>query len=346
MGSRPRTAEAMERAVEAYKRHGTYQAAADALGWHRRTVERHLKDAGLTAEQVKETSFQINPLPSEVRSIEELLDSRKAEFTRVSRAFDARHLIPVEIKIPGPIGVVHFGDPHLDNPGCDLGAVEAAMKTVRETEAMFAANCGDLQDNWVGRLSHLWNQSTTTAKEAWALVEWMVNGLDWLYVVGGNHDGWTGPGDPLEWMMNEQPGIYEPWGARVALQFPNGKEVRINARHDWSGHSMWNTVHGAVKAFKMGWSMDHILTCGHKHTSGYNILKCPATGLVGHAIRIAGFKIHDHYAVKELGLPNQNISPTCTTVIDPTRADDDPGLITVIHDLEKAARFLSSERAL
>ena len=119
--------------------------------------------------------------------------------------------------------------------------------------------------------------------------------------------------------------------------------MRVNARHDFPGHSQWNTAHGPAKAVQMGWR-DHILTCGHKHTSGYQLLKCPSTGLISHAIRVAGFKILDRYA-KELGLPNQNISPSCVTIIDPQYEDDDPRLVTVIHDVEEGAEYLTWKRS-
>jgi hypothetical protein len=142
--------------------------------------------------------------------------------------------------------------------------------------------------------------------------------------------------------MQKQTGVHESWGARLNLCFPNGKEVRINARHDFAGHSMWNTVHGASKAAQMGWR-DHVLVCGHKHTSGYQLLKDPATGLISHVLRVAGYKVYDRYA-RELGLPDQNISPAAVTIIDPEYMDDDPRLVTVLHDVAEGAEFLNYKR--
>ena len=68
---------------------------------------------------------------------------------------------------------------------------------------------------------------------------------------------------------------------------------------------MWNTAHGLSKAIQMGWR-DHVLTAGHTHVSGYQVLKDPATGLVSHALRIASYKEIDRYA-EQKGLPDQNI---------------------------------------
>jgi hypothetical protein len=296
------------------------------------------KEPDWTLFREKPKDFEVEELPDELPPIADLLAERRKKFARKDRAEAAKHLINVDIRIDGPFAVAHFGDPHVDDDGTDIGQLERDVEIVRKTEGMFGANVGDLQNNWVGRLSHLWGQQSTSAREAWALTEWLVKSIDWLYLVGGNHDCWSGEGDPLKWMMDSQAGVFEAWGARLNLRAPNGKCVRINARHDFAGHSMWNQVHGPAKAIQMGWR-DHILTCGHKHTSGYNVLKDPSSGLISHAIRAAGYKKRDRYA-SEKGLPNQNIFPTAVTIIDPRYADDDPKLITTMFDVERGADFL------
>lgn len=305
-----------------------YEAASRALG----------REPDWTLFREKQKPFTVEKPPEDIAPVDELLAERRKKYARKSGADEAKRLIDVRINIDGPIGIAHFGDPHVDDDGTDIAQLERDVSIVRDTEGMFGANVGDLQNNWVGRLSHLWGQQSTSAREAWALTEWLVNEIDWLYLIGGNHDCWSGEGDPLKWMTSSQAGIFEAWGARLNLKFPNGKRVRVNARHDFAGHSMWNTVHGPAKAAQMGWR-DHILTCGHKHTSGYNILKCPSSGLISHAIRAAGYKKLDRYA-KQMGLPNQNIFPTAVTIIDPRFDDDDPRLVTALFDVETAADYL------
>jgi transposase-like protein len=262
-------------------------AAAKILGIHRSTLRHRInlaKERGIYPE--REEDFSTEELPDEINT-EELLSRRKKDFLRKTEAKEARRLINVRINIDGPIGICHFGDPHVDDDGTDLPLLEKHINLCRDTKGLFAANVGDLQNNWVGRLSHLYGVQSTSAMESWALTEWLINSCDWLYLITGNHDEWSGVGDPLKWMMRGSKGIFEPHGARLNLIFPNGKEVRINARHDFSGHSMWNVTHGPAKAVQMGWR-DHILTCGHKHISGYQILKCPMTRLISHAIRVSG----------------------------------------------------------
>lgn len=324
--------------MAALERHGgNIKHAADSLGLAWSTFNNRVRMAtlrGVTSSK----PFERDELPSEIAPASEIIARRKKEYARRHEAAEARRLINVRIKIDGPIGIVHGGDPHLDDPGSDIELIEAHCKIIQKTEGLFGANVGDLHNNWVGRLAHLHSQQSTSAREAWALVEWYIKATDWLYIIRGNHDCWTGAGDPLNWMTQGANGVHEDWGARLNLQFPNSKEVRINARHDFSGHSMWNTAHGPAKAVQMGWR-DHILTCGHLHVSGYQVLKCPSTGLVSHAIRCGSYKRHDRYA-REKGLPDQNIFPAAVTIIDPTRADDDPRLVTTIFDVEQGAEFL------
>jgi len=286
--------------------------------------------------------FHVEELPSEIPPVEELWERRIKEFDLKDKAEKARRLIPVKVNMDGPIGILHMGDPHVDDPGTDARKLLQDVDLINSTEGLFGANVGDLHNNWIGRIAHLYGQQSTSALEAWALVDDFVKSVRWLYLIGGNHDVWSGSGDPLRWITKHQGIVFEDWGARLNLMLPNGKQVRINARHDFTGHSMWNTAHGPAKAVQMGWR-DHILTCGHKHTSGYQILKCPSTGLVSHALRIAGYKIHDRYA-KEKDLPNQNITPAVVTIIDPEYADDDPRLITTIHDAEEGADYLTWKR--
>lgn len=327
---------------------GNVSEAARIIGVPRPTLQNRVRRALQEIDQApkpkpRPAAFEAETLPEDLPPADEIIARRKKQYARKKQADDARRLISVQVRLDGPFGICHMGDPHVDDDGTDIADIERHVKTINETEGLFGANVGDHQNNWIGRLARLYGEQSTSAAEAWVLTEWLVTSVNWLYILGGNHDAWSGAGDPVKWMTREQVGVSENWGARLNLVCPNGKQVRVNARHDFKGHSMWNTAHGAAKAAQMGWR-DHILTCGHKHTSGYQLLKCPATGLISHALRVAGFKILDRYA-KELDLPNQNISPSSTTIIQPQYEDDDPRLVTVIHDVQEAADFLTYLRA-
>jgi hypothetical protein len=324
--------------LAALNEHGSYRKAAASLGVPASTLQNMVARA--RAADPEAQPFHVDPLPRSTANAEDILARRKVDFDRKQAAHQGRKLIPVKVKLDGPIGVAHFGDPHLDDDGTNLALIERHTEICQRTEGIFAANVGDTTNNWIGRLARLYGEQGTTAAEAWVLAEWFVQRLRWLYMIAGNHDCWSGAGDPLKWIAHGHAALYEPHGARLNLVFPNGREIRINARHDFPGNSMWNTVHGAAKAAQMGWR-DHILTCGHKHTSGYMPVKCPASGLVSHCIRVASYKTFDRYA-EEKGLPDQNFTENVLTVIDP--AADDRGLVTVFLNLEEGAEYLTWKR--
>ena len=302
-----------------------------------------IKNRGPRDVGVAEKPFTVPALPGEAPPLSELLERRRREFERKRVAHEARKLIPVDVHLDGPIGIQLWGDPHVDDPGCDIGLIERHLQVGNETEGLFAGNVGDFTNNWIGRLAHLHSQQTTTAQEAWLLAEWLLRGQDWLFLVGGNHDAWSGAGDPLQWISRQQGSLLEPHGCRLELRLPSRRRVVLNARHDFKGHSQWNTAHGPAKAAQMGWR-DHILACGHMHISGYQVVKDPSTGLISHALRVASYKVIDRYA-KEMGLPDQSIFVCPVAIIDPAYGDDDPRFITLIFDPEEAAEYLTWKRS-
>lgn len=296
---------------------------------------------------VNPTIITLNPFSVEERDpdsvpITELIDFRKKQFKLKKQAKDKSKLINIKINIDGPIGIAHFGDPHIDDDGTDISKIIHYSDIINKTEGMFAGNLGDIQNNWIGRLAHLYGQQSSSAKESWRLTEYFVNKLNWLYLIAGNHDVWSGEGNPLDFIMRDQQGLYQKWGARMNLNFPNGREVRINTRHYFKGSSIWNTAHAVSRAVQTGWR-DHILTCGHIHTSGYQVLKDPASGLVSHALQVASFKVIDKFADK-MGLDNKNIFNCPVTIIDPQYDDDDNRLITTIFDPEEGSEYLTWKR--
>ena len=286
---------------------------------------------------LRKNEFTNSQAPPEDLDVPTLL-RRKSESYQIYKSYrDHTKLIPIQVNIDGPIGICHFGDPHIDDDGCDIDQLINDVAIVHNTIGMFAGNVGDTVNNWVGRLAELYNKQSTTAKQGWALTEWLIKSLNWLYIVGGNHIMWSGHRDPLQWLIG-QTGNYGPSSVRMALNFSNGREVRVNVRHDFKGHSQWNQTHGSMKAAQMGWR-DHILANGHKHISGQGFVIDPSSGLISHCLQVATYKIIDDYA-EQLCLPNQNVSPNVTTIIDPD-AKLERQLVTVFWDLEYAADYLN-----
>ncbi len=338
--SQPWTDERLADLLKSRAQYGSAEGTARALGMTERNCRRLLARAREAAQKAK--PFEATELPSELPTAEELLARRSKQFDKKREAEEARALIPIAINIDGPIGIMHMGDPHIDDDGTDVRLLKRHVDVVNATEGMFAGNVGDASNNWVGRLARLYAQQSTSAAEAWVLVEWLVHATKWIYLVGGNHDVWSGDGDPIKWMAKMARIQYEHHGARLGLTFPNKRVIRVNARHDWKGHSMWHTTHGPVKAATMGWR-DHVLTCGHLHISGYEPVRDPSSGLISHALRVGSYKTYDRFA-KQLGLPNQTFSVAPVTIIDPEQPDDSVRCVTVILDPEEGAEFLKFKR--
>jgi hypothetical protein len=320
--------------------HGSVSAAARALEMPVGTLQARYKRA--VTWKAAQKPFTSPDLPSDLPDAKELLSRRRREFDRIDTAKNARKLIPVNVQIDGPFGIAHFGDPHVDDPGCDIGKLEQHIKIVNKTTGLFAGNVGDYTNNWIGRLARLHANQETTARESWVLAEWLFQAADWIYLVGGNHDAWSGDSDPLEWIARQTGAKYEMHGARLGLATPSGRTFRVNVRHDFKGHSMWNTAHGISKAVQMGWR-DHVATAGHTHVSGYQVLKDPATGLISHALRVATYKVHDHFAT-QMGFPDQNIFMCPVTIFDSRYEDSDPRCITTLFDPEEGADYLTWKR--
>ncbi|HVM91388.1 MAG TPA: hypothetical protein VMT67_01180, partial [Terriglobales bacterium] len=318
--------------IDAVAAHGGIRPAARALGIPESTLRSRLKASELEIQHPES-----GELP-----IDELIERRKQEFARKHRHEQSRKLIPVKVKNLGPIGLLHFGDPHLDDPGCDIGLLESHMKLCQTVDGLYGVNVGDTLNNWVGRLRGIYGGQNVTEDEGWRLAEWFIQGVPWAYIVGGNHDAWSGAGDPLKWITAQAGALYQDSDVRIELQFANQRTVRINARHDFAGNSIYNPAHGATKALHFG-IRDHIAICGHKHTSGYGILKDPDSGITMHAIQVASYKTYDRYA-REKGFRDQHLSPCAVTVIDPDLPPTHPDLIKVFWDAEEGADYLKFKR--
>ena len=89
---------------------------------------------------------------------------------------------------------------------------------------------------------------------------------------------------------------------------------------------------------------DHILACGHRHTSGYIPIWHNDPARLCHGFRVGTYKDFDHYA-KEKGFKESNWARSMAAVIDPDYADDPVRYIKPFFSLEEAAEYLTWRRA-
>lgn len=342
------TWEQRQEALDAYALYGSEIKAAAALGIPRTTLQGRLREARVhghaigCTKQKPAPEFEIPPLPDDDLSADELIAHRIKQFGRKRAYEEARKIIPVKVKIDGPIGIWHCGDPHIDDDGTDIEAIKRDTELIRTTPGLFGANVGDVTNNWIGRLARLWADQSTSARQAWKIAEWFLRRVDWLYLIGGNHDAWSGAGDPITWIQRGQTAPYSPSEVRLELRFPNGNTCRINARHDFAGHSQYNPAHGVMKATMFG-VRDHIGICGHKHTSGHGILKNPDDGSCCHLFQVASYKQYDRYQM-ERGFRDQRISPGVFTLIDPSLPNTHPDFILPCWSIERGIQILQALR--
>lgn len=338
MSNNPRSRQYCIDVVQALDKHGESETC-NLFGFKPVTLHRILNDAkrhyGVDPNNINMDYTVLTDVPPELQPVEELIAERSRKYL-IKHAHKTHDTINIKLNDNMPIGIAHFGDPHIDDDGTDIVKLFRDVEVVRTTPGLYAGNVGDLQNNWIGRLARLYGEQSTSAKEAWQLTVHFVEQLNWLYLISGNHDCWSGDGDPLNWILGE--GKYSKHGSRINLMFPNGKNTIVNARHKWRGHSQWNTAHAIAKASQMGWD-DHILVGGHTHVSGYQVVMNPATRRISHCLQVASYKVHDNYA-EQLGLNDKNIFNCPVTIINP-QAKNEQSLVHVVFDVEEGAEYLA-----
>lgn len=327
--------------------------AAKRLGLTPQTLRHRLttieREYGLTPDVARyraKPAFTIDELPGDGEPTAEELISRLTERHRIKQAHhEAAKLRQVAVHLDGPIALAGFGDPHVDDSGCAWGDLERDVRICRETEGMLAYDVGDNSNNWVGRLMRLYADQEITPRQALTLIEWLMMALPWLHWEDGNHDGWnTEKGDPVAVMhrLTKRAGLMNTGGTRLQLHLPTGCSFTMHIRHDFPGASQFNPAHALVRETLFGFR-DHILACGHRHTSGYIPVWHNDPRRLCHGLRLGTYKDFDKFAA-EKGFQDGNWARSMAAVVDPEFAADPVRYIKVFFSLEEAAEYLTWRR--
>jgi hypothetical protein len=298
-----------------------------------------------TAHPKQSTAYELLGEKEEPEwTTEELLNHREDTFLRRQRRENNEDFLDIGIKDKKPIGLYIMGDPHIDDDGCDIPALRKHINIVNQTEGMYSCNVGDLQNNWATRtkLAELWKQQSTTAEQAWQLTEWLCLATNWIFIVAGNHDVWSGAGDPLKWICRPLKTTYRPYSIRVRLKLPK-HNVRIHCAHQFRGNSIYNTAHAIVKEAMFGFR-DHLLIAGHTHVSGYMPMREPNSGIIQHCTQVGSYKKYDQYAKQNM-MHNKMLSPCACAVFDTNLPDTHPDFIKIFWDLEAGTEYLNYLRS-
>jgi len=325
--------------VRIFAETGSKAETARVLGVDSKAISYHLKRA-----EVGETTDPERP-------ISEILATKRQRAARTMDAHKDRTLVPIRIDDAGPIGIALFGDPHLDDPGCDFPLFESHLKMVRETDGMYAACVGDYINNWSRRLAHLHADQDITASEAWRLIDWMLDACEWLFLIGGNHDAWTRANDLLAEKCKTAGVLLEYHRARFEVLVGKGKHrcaPRLFCAHDFPGRSQYSNAFGAAKTGLWQYD-DDLLVCGHIHAYGYQeqarvigAREPDRRGNTIKALRLGSYKVVDDFA-KARGFRDGGHHPCRVAIIDPYATEQEA--IVTVHSPMAGADYLTWLRA-
>lgn len=334
----------MEALVEA---HGNNQAAANALGWKRTTFRDRLavkrREAMEYRPATDDGNIEAGVLSEDRPDVGALVLKLCKDYERRDRAQKERHLWPFRVKSDAPIGLLVFGDPHIDSADTNWPMLLSHINLVKETPGLYATNIGDVTDNWTGRLSHLLADTPMNAKERWALAKWFIEELDWLLITAGNHDLWSGATDPLAWWSSQAGRVYEDWSQRIELRFPNGQKVRIGQYHGAVGSSIWNPAHGPGRLAQTG-PEDHVVVAGHVHKTGIiGPFLGQNDGIWQWGLQVGSYKDLKSSFGKRVAPVDRNAAPAAMIIIDP-RAERPEDLVHITFAIERGAHWLTTLR--
>ena len=85
----------------------------------------------------------------DIANVDDIIARRRREFNRRDKATKSNALIPCFVNIKGPVGILHMGDNHVDDPGTDIDLLQKHIDLINGTEGLFGANVGDMANHWV-----------------------------------------------------------------------------------------------------------------------------------------------------------------------------------------------------
>lgn len=313
--------------------------ACTILGMPKSTLQSRVEKAKAILAR---SEIKPNPLPEDDIPVDEIIDMMCKRFGKRSNAHAAKKWMKFEVDTDKPIGICWFGDPHIDDNGCNWPVLREHIEICKNTDGMYGANIGDTHNNWVGRLVKEYANQDTSRATAFKLIEWFFkdSGIKWLIMLMGNHDSWNFGNESMSRIAENICPMID-WRAQFRLVFKNGRECRIDAAHDHTGHSQWNPLHAQQKASMMGGTA-HLYIAGHRHNFASMQTECPHSNRVYWLVRVRGYKFIDSYA-ENLGFGGQKNGASVVTVIDPTA--DDLNMIKCFSDVKEGAEYLTYLRS-
>ena len=144
-------------ALDAEQHHQTLTEAAQSLGLSRKGYSYRLEVARDRLGDLPDygepiEGFSSPELPTDEMPTDELIEHMKRRYSTRKNAKDARDPIPIKMKSNDPVGLLMFGDIHVDSPQCNWPELDRCVAICESTEGMRGVSLGDHTDNWIGRL--------------------------------------------------------------------------------------------------------------------------------------------------------------------------------------------------
>lgn len=274
--------------------------------------------------------------------IDDIIAAKERQFAAITARKKAENWRETRIKIEGPVGIIWFGDPHLDDNGCNISLVKRDLAIAKNTPGLLAANLGDTLNNWVGGLQKLYAHQDMGESRAMRIAKWFCDEVPWWLWIYGNHCLWpTANTNLMKYFACEASAITQDWQAKVQLKFPNGRIAKIHAAHNFKGHSKYNRLHGPMsQGLESGGEAD-LLIAGDKHCWALHQDEHEKNGRVYWTARARGYKFVDSYG-EQLGFGSQTHGAAIVSIFDPEK--DGPGFLTCFADAEEGAEFLKWKR--
>ncbi len=344
MAARPVPTEELQRLVDTLAMcDGNQTEAAARLGRSRNTFMSRMKMA--EERGIKPQPHAVvptaEPLPPDDLNAAELIDLAKRRFEIRHAHVAAKRWRQFRVPTDGPYALQFWGDPHLDDDGCNWPLLTDHCELAAKTKHLYGVSVGDVSNNWVGRLMKLYGDQETSKKTAQKFIKWFMreSGVNWFMWVHGNHDAWN-DGNALIEGMNVNHVVMEDWQAKVTLTSPNGHDLRLWVAHNFPGTSQWNKLHGPQKAAQMkDWA--HMYVAGHHHNWALHMEEHDHRNFVYWLARVRGYKFFDAYA-DHLGFGEQRYGSSIVAVIDPNA--DKLNAITCFADPHEGVDFLAFKR--
>lgn len=339
MSQPPVSQEELLRTVETYHQcDNSVSEAARQLGLARSTIQNRLRNA-------RQLGLMDNPkieYPDFVHGddqtpVEEILRRRSEDFRRAHAAANARKWFEIKVAENQPYGIMMFGDPHIDDNGCNVPLLEKHIAIARQ-DGIYGLNIGDTTNNWVGRLVRLYADQDTSETTAKRLAEWFMfdAGITWLCWILGNHDRWNQGVDFHKRLGADVVPVID-WHAQFKLIHPNKTEVKVDAAHGRKGTSIWNNIHSTLRAARLGDFADLFVT-GHTHNFAMEDLEIADRGQSVWLVQLRGFKFMDDHALHQ-GFPEYQRGASVLAVVDPRKYARTR--VQCFEDVEQGADWLA-----